>query len=67
MPRVELGTILVTGGASGLGAAVADAVFQHGGRPVVLEAMVDPHGRLRRERAVHPAMREKSRRGQHPQ
>jgi NAD(P)-dependent dehydrogenase (short-subunit alcohol dehydrogenase family) len=32
-----LGTVLVTGGASGLGAAVADAVAAHGGTPVVLD------------------------------
>jgi NAD(P)-dependent dehydrogenase (short-subunit alcohol dehydrogenase family) len=29
--------VLVTGGASGLGAAVADAVAQEGGRPIVLD------------------------------
>jgi NAD(P)-dependent dehydrogenase (short-subunit alcohol dehydrogenase family) len=34
---VGLGTVLVTGGASGLGAAVADAVMAHGGRPLVLD------------------------------
>lgn len=33
----ELGTILVTGGASGLGAAVTMAVAEAGGRPVVLD------------------------------
>jgi NAD(P)-dependent dehydrogenase (short-subunit alcohol dehydrogenase family) len=33
----ELGTVLVTGGASGLGAAVADAVAREGGTPVVLD------------------------------
>ena len=33
----SVGTVLVTGGASGLGAAVADAVLQAGGRPVVLD------------------------------
>jgi len=33
----DLGTVLVTGGASGLGAAVADAVAKEGGRPVVLD------------------------------
>jgi NAD(P)-dependent dehydrogenase (short-subunit alcohol dehydrogenase family) len=32
-----LGTVLVTGGASGLGAAVADAVRAEGGTPVVLD------------------------------
>lgn len=33
----ELGTVLVTGGASGLGAALADAVEAAGGRPFVLD------------------------------
>jgi NAD(P)-dependent dehydrogenase (short-subunit alcohol dehydrogenase family) len=33
----ELGTVLVTGGASGLGAAVAAAVAAEGGTPVVLD------------------------------
>ena len=32
-----LGTVLVTGGASGLGAAVAAAVEAEGGTPVVLD------------------------------
>jgi NAD(P)-dependent dehydrogenase (short-subunit alcohol dehydrogenase family) len=36
----ELGTVLVTGGASGLGAAVAAAVAAEGGTPVVLD--IDP-------------------------
>ena len=31
------GRVLVTGGASGLGAAVVDAVLQAGGTPVVLD------------------------------
>jgi NAD(P)-dependent dehydrogenase (short-subunit alcohol dehydrogenase family) len=35
-PR-ELGTVFVTGGASGLGAAVVDAVQAAGGRPAVLD------------------------------
>jgi len=34
---MNLGTVLVTGGASGLGAAVANAVADEGGRPVVLD------------------------------
>jgi NAD(P)-dependent dehydrogenase (short-subunit alcohol dehydrogenase family) len=34
---MALGTVLVTGGASGLGAAVAQAVADAGGRPVVLD------------------------------
>ncbi|HEX7298279.1 MAG TPA: SDR family oxidoreductase [Solirubrobacteraceae bacterium] len=33
----ELGTVVVTGGASGLGAAVAHAVHEAGGTPVVLD------------------------------
>jgi NAD(P)-dependent dehydrogenase (short-subunit alcohol dehydrogenase family) len=33
----QLGTVLVTGGASGLGAAVASAVADAGGRPVILD------------------------------
>jgi NAD(P)-dependent dehydrogenase (short-subunit alcohol dehydrogenase family) len=33
----KIGTVLVTGGASGLGAAVAAAVRQHGGQPLVLD------------------------------
>jgi len=40
------GTVLVTGGASGLGAAVASAVAAAGGRPVVLDRVpCDPAGR----------------------
>jgi NAD(P)-dependent dehydrogenase (short-subunit alcohol dehydrogenase family) len=33
----DLGTVLVTGGASGLGAAIVDAVVRGGGRPVVVD------------------------------
>ena len=33
----SMGTVLVTGGSSGLGAAVVDAVAKNGGRPVVLD------------------------------
>jgi NAD(P)-dependent dehydrogenase (short-subunit alcohol dehydrogenase family) len=40
----ELGTVIVTGGASGLGAAVAHAVAQAGGRPVVLDLHPPPNG-----------------------
>jgi NAD(P)-dependent dehydrogenase (short-subunit alcohol dehydrogenase family) len=36
---MTLGTVLVTGGASGLGAATVQAVAQAGGRPVVLDRM----------------------------
>jgi 2-dehydro-3-deoxy-L-rhamnonate dehydrogenase (NAD+) len=35
--RSELGVVIVTGGASGLGAAIADAVHEAGGTPVVLD------------------------------
>jgi NAD(P)-dependent dehydrogenase (short-subunit alcohol dehydrogenase family) len=35
--RVDLGTVLVSGGASGLGAAVAAAIRAEGGTPVVLD------------------------------
>jgi NAD(P)-dependent dehydrogenase (short-subunit alcohol dehydrogenase family) len=35
--RDELGTVLVTGGASGLGAAVAEAIRDEGGTPIVLD------------------------------
>jgi NAD(P)-dependent dehydrogenase (short-subunit alcohol dehydrogenase family) len=35
--EVALGTVLVTGGSSGLGSAIADAVARQGGTPVVLD------------------------------
>lgn len=37
MNNRDLGTVLVTGGSSGLGAAVVEAVASGGGRPVVLD------------------------------
>jgi NAD(P)-dependent dehydrogenase (short-subunit alcohol dehydrogenase family) len=40
----ELGTVIVTGGASGLGRAVADAVAASGGDPVVLDLNHPPDG-----------------------
>jgi NAD(P)-dependent dehydrogenase (short-subunit alcohol dehydrogenase family) len=40
----ELGTVLVTGGASGLGAAVAAAVAGQGGTPHVLDVQAPPDG-----------------------
>jgi NAD(P)-dependent dehydrogenase (short-subunit alcohol dehydrogenase family) len=36
--------VIVTGGASGLGAAVAQAVAEHGGDPVVLDVNPPPNG-----------------------
>jgi NAD(P)-dependent dehydrogenase (short-subunit alcohol dehydrogenase family) len=44
-----LGRVLVTGGASGLGAAVADAVAAHGGTPIVLD-LDPPPGAVDHER-----------------
>jgi NAD(P)-dependent dehydrogenase (short-subunit alcohol dehydrogenase family) len=57
----ELGTVLVTGGASGLGAAVAQAVREEGGTPVVLDRnppadeLVDLSKPREAEAAVHRA------------
>lgn len=42
MPHSDIGTVLVTGGASGLGRAVADLVDKAGGRPVVLDLAEPP-------------------------
>ena len=42
MSEPDLGTIIVTGGASGLGAAVARAVARRGGTPVVLDLRPPP-------------------------
>src|SRR3954466_5328369 len=36
-PAVALGTVVVTGGSSGLGQAIADAVLRAGGTPVGLD------------------------------
>ncbi|MFI0468998.1 SDR family oxidoreductase [Saccharopolyspora sp. 5N102] len=36
----ELGNVLITGGASGLGAATVEAVAEHGGTPLVLDRAV---------------------------
>lgn len=40
---MSIGTVLVTGGSSGLGAAVAQAVAEAGGRPVVLDRVDPPY------------------------
>ncbi|WP_217913887.1 SDR family oxidoreductase [Miltoncostaea marina] len=42
MPSADIGTVIVTGGASGLGAAVAAAVRDAGGTPVVLDLRAGP-------------------------
>ena len=44
--KSTLGTVVVTGGASGLGAAIAHAVERHGGTPVTfdIQAPRDPRG-----------------------
>jgi NAD(P)-dependent dehydrogenase (short-subunit alcohol dehydrogenase family) len=39
-----LGTVLVTGGSSGLGAAIAEAVEQEGGTAIVLDRQPPPNG-----------------------
>ena len=41
---MSIGTVLVTGGASGLGAAVVAAVTETGGRPVVLDRVAPNSG-----------------------
>jgi NAD(P)-dependent dehydrogenase (short-subunit alcohol dehydrogenase family) len=40
----DLGTVIVTGGASGLGAAVAESVHEAGGNPVVLDVRPAANG-----------------------
>ncbi|MDX6699807.1 MAG: hypothetical protein QOF26_33 [Baekduia sp.] len=45
----DLGTVLVTGGASGLGAAIAEAVAREGGTPVVLDRRAPADGIAYRE------------------
>ena len=63
MPDDALGTVLITGGASGLGAAVAVAVEAAGGTPVVLDLQPPPNGfafrrvDLARPRAAEAAVR----------
>ena len=63
MPGDALGTVLVTGGSSGLGAAIAAAVEAEGGTPVVLDLKPPPNGfafhavDLARPRAAEDAVR----------
>jgi NAD(P)-dependent dehydrogenase (short-subunit alcohol dehydrogenase family) len=49
MAADDLGTVIVTGGSSGLGAAIAAAVEAEGGTPVVLDRQPPANGRLFRE------------------
>jgi NAD(P)-dependent dehydrogenase (short-subunit alcohol dehydrogenase family) len=44
VPDEALGTVIVTGGASGLGAAIAAAVAAEGGTPVVLDRQAPANG-----------------------
>ena len=44
----ELGTVIVTGGASGLGRAIAEVVERAGGRPVVLDVNAPSNGFVHR-------------------
>jgi NAD(P)-dependent dehydrogenase (short-subunit alcohol dehydrogenase family) len=41
---MSMGTVVVTGGSSGLGAAVVEAVAKRGGRPFVLDRVAPPNG-----------------------
>ena len=49
MPHDQLGTVLVTGGSSGLGAAIAAAVEEEGGTAVVLDRVPPRDGLAYRE------------------
>jgi NAD(P)-dependent dehydrogenase (short-subunit alcohol dehydrogenase family) len=49
VPDDPLGTILITGGSSGLGAALAAAVEAEGGTPVILDRQPPPNGFAYRE------------------
>ena len=66
MTQNGLGTVLVTGGSSGLGAAVAAAIEREGGTPVVLDLNPPPNGFAFRQvdladtRATEAAVREEA-------
>src|SRR4051794_22419056 len=47
MPSPDLGTVIVTGGSSGLGAAIVDAVDRAGGTPIVLDLNEPSNGHVR--------------------
>jgi NAD(P)-dependent dehydrogenase (short-subunit alcohol dehydrogenase family) len=53
-----LGTVVVTGGASGLGLAIADAVERHDGRPVTLDLAATTEGVGREHHIVDVADRQ---------
>src|SRR5215207_8683799 len=55
MPEEPLGRVIVTGGASGLGAAVAAAVEAEGGTPVVLDRRPPANGFAFREQDLSDA------------
>src|SRR5215208_3811751 len=55
MPEEPLGRILITGGSSGLGAAVAAAVEAEGGTPIVLDRQPPPNGFAYREQDLSDA------------
>ena len=61
MPDDTLGTVLITGGASGLGAAVAGAVADAGGTPVVLDLRPPPDGIAFRQVDLSPPARRRGR------
>jgi NAD(P)-dependent dehydrogenase (short-subunit alcohol dehydrogenase family) len=64
MSNPTLGTVLVTGGASGLGAATVEAIAKAGGQPLVLDLVDPPSGVPHRNvdladgRAAEAAVRE---------
>jgi NAD(P)-dependent dehydrogenase (short-subunit alcohol dehydrogenase family) len=55
--KQTLGTVVVTGGASGLGAAIADAVARHGGTPITFDIQPPRERRAHDHRIVDVADR----------